>query len=86
MQCYVKVTDSGAPLEDSQVIIDHESFNDTIQGALIIFHCDNSRTAMCGRDGEWFPNPVSSKEIECNYYNNVLTLDLSDSNNLSVTA
>ena len=61
MQRYIKVIDCGAPLEDSGVII--EPFNDTIQGALITFRCDNSRTAMCGSDGEWFPNPSSSKEI-----------------------
>ena len=56
-----KVTDCGVPLEDSQVII--EPVNDTILGALITFHCDNTRTAICGSDGEWSPNPALSKEI-----------------------
>ena len=31
-------------------------------GALITFHCEesnNSMTAVCGSDGEWFPNPAS---------------------------
>ena len=44
----------------SGVIID--TFNNTKFGALITFHCEesnNSMAAMCGSDGEWFPNPAS---------------------------
>ena len=54
----VTVVDCGAPFAASGVIID--PFNNTKFGALITFHCEesnNSMTAVCGSDGEWFPNP-----------------------------
>ena len=57
----VKVTDCGAPFNDSGVNI--EPFNDTILGSLITFRCDNLVSAVCGSDGEWSPNPASSKKI-----------------------
>ena len=57
----VKVTDCDAPFNFSGVNI--EPFNDTILGSLITFRCDNLMTAVCGSDGEWSPNPASSKKI-----------------------
>ena len=56
------VIDCGAPSFASGVTID--PFKNTKFGALITFHCEesnNSMTAVCGSDGEWFPNPASIK-------------------------
>ena len=54
------MVDCKSPPTVTGVIID--PFNNTKFGALITFHCeenDDSTTAVCGTDGEWFPNPAS---------------------------
>ena len=54
------MVDCGAPSAASRVIFD--TFNNTKLGALITFHCEesnNSMTAVCSSDGEWFTNPAS---------------------------
>ena len=56
----ISVVDCGVPLSANQVVI--ERFNITKFGALITFHCEESKdsmTAECGSDGEWIPNPAS---------------------------
>ena len=60
MVILLTATDCGAPFGASGVTID--PFNNTKFGALITFHSEessNSMTAVCGSDGEWFPNPAS---------------------------
>ena len=53
------VIDCGAPPNASGVTFD--PFNDTKFGALIIFRCENTTTALCGSDGEWSTSPSSLK-------------------------
>ena len=54
--------DCGPPLANAGVII--EDYNDTEFNAMITFQCEESKIAMmavCGRNGEWLPNPASFK-------------------------
>ena len=55
----LSVIDCGAPFGYGVVI---EPFNDTKLDAVIMFHCEESdtalRTAICRADGEWDPNPA----------------------------
>ena len=57
---YVHVVHCGAPLAANGVVIDH--FNDSMLGALITFHCEESDypvMSICGSDRRWDPNPSS---------------------------
>lgn len=50
------------PLANVGVVI--EEFNDTKFNAVITLRCEKSdiiMMAVCGRSGEWFPNPASFK-------------------------
>ena len=54
------VVDCYPPHNATGVIVDQ--FNNTLFGALITFHCEESHlqiTTVCRSDGEWDPDPSS---------------------------